>query len=187
MTSEYIQGPRGHEILPEIGQSDISIQAATIPLTPAQTQQLLNLVTSLKDRSVSFVNNPDSTHKQELQQLLLDFYNFFADYNTFPYESVAYIQFLQLEINTVLAQLPLFNELPLQEGQVPQLLQQLFNALETLFLQLILDPAAYNQLTKLVTSNMSYISNPPVTAVISLPHQNILIFQQAFTRKGQYT
>ncbi|MEK4504267.1 collagen-like repeat preface domain-containing protein [Bacillus sp. FSL R12-0069] len=169
MKPEKQTGPTGHEVLPVSEPMDLTIQAATIPITPVQTQQLLDIVTSLKDRSASFINNPNTTHKQELQQVLLQLYNLFTDYTTFPYESVAYVQFLTLEIDTILSQMQLFNGLPLQEGQVPQLLQQLFSALETLFPQLILDPATFNQLTRLVTSSMGYTANQPVTAAISLP------------------
>ncbi|MEK4503937.1 hypothetical protein [Bacillus sp. FSL R12-0069] len=118
---------------------------------------------------------------------MLDFYNFFADYNTFPYESVAYIQFLQLELNTVLQQLPLLNGLPLQEGQVPQLLQQLFSALETFIGQLILDPIIYNQMIPLLTSSMSYTANQPVTAAISLPPEQPQVLLNFFTALEQHT
>ncbi|MEK4504284.1 hypothetical protein [Bacillus sp. FSL R12-0069] len=186
MPSEYIEGSTGHIELPSTS-SFFNVQAASIPISSVQTQDLFNLLTSLKDRSVSFINNPDSTHKQELQQLLNQFYTFLSDYNTFPYESVAYIQFLQLELNTVLQQLPLLNGLPLQEGQVPQLLQQLFSALETFIGQLILDPIIYNQMIPLLTSSMSYTANQPVTAAISLPPEQPQVLLNFFTALEQHT
>ncbi|MEK4503566.1 hypothetical protein [Bacillus sp. FSL R12-0069] len=186
MPSEYIEGSTGHIELPSTS-SFFNVQAASIPISSVQTQDLFNLLTSLKDRSVSFINNPDSTHKQELQQLLNQFYTFLSDYNTFPYESVAYIQFLQLELNTVLQQLPLLNGLPLQEGQVPQLLQQLFSTLETFVGQLILDPVIYNQMIPLLTSSMSYTANQPVTAAISLPPEQPQVLLNFFTALEQHT
>ncbi|TKH13083.1 collagen-like repeat preface domain-containing protein, partial [Bacillus wiedmannii] len=182
-----INGPTGMINVSSLLFSEINVNAATIPINPTQTQDLLDLLTALKDRSTAFINNPGVESRQDLQQTIIQFYDFLSDYDSFPYKSVSYAQYLQLELNSLLQQIEPFNGLPILEGKIPQLLQQLYSALEAFIGELVLDEATYNIFTQLITSSISDTASQPITAAIPLSLDQPQVLLNFFTALQQET
>ncbi|MGG0044755.1 hypothetical protein [Bacillus tropicus] len=101
---------------------------------------------------------------------------------SFSYESVAYIQFLCLELQNVIEKSPTNNQFPVQQSQIPLMLQQLYNTLETFIQELIIeDLTEYNQLLNYITNEIDIISVQPVTAAVGIPPEQPQIFINFFT------
>ncbi|MGG1327877.1 collagen-like repeat preface domain-containing protein [Bacillus tropicus] len=101
---------------------------------------------------------------------------------SFSYESVAYIQFLCLELQNVIEKSPTNNQFPVKQSQIPLMLQQLYNTLETFIQELIIESLTeYNRLLNYITNGIDIISVQPVTAAVGIPPEQPQVFVNFFT------
>ncbi|PEF60799.1 collagen-like repeat preface domain-containing protein, partial [Bacillus cereus] len=148
MTSSNSEKPQ----LPKIPYNTLSdsvesMATPTIPVTPAQTQSLLELFSNLQTDVVAFFANPSPTNNQNLQNVLNQFYGYLL--NNFPYHSIA------ASLYVVLQTLPALNQNPNQLAKLVELLQQFYTALIIFVEDLIIDTAAFNALLQNVATSIN--------------------------------
>ncbi|PEF60767.1 collagen-like repeat preface domain-containing protein, partial [Bacillus cereus] len=148
----------------------------TIPVTPAQETILLNFFAALQQDATTFINDPSAINNQNLQTFLISFNNYFlANYNSFPYNSVAYSQFLMQDT------LQPLNQNPIQLEQVSQLLQELCAALQQFVQELILPPTTYNILLTNLANTIQMIGVQPVSAQYPINANSAVAFVNLYT------
>ncbi|MBG9529629.1 hypothetical protein ABE48_00010 [Bacillus thuringiensis] len=96
--------------------------------------------------------------------------------SSIPIPPVQLIQFLCLEVQNIIEELPTDNQLPVQQGQIPLMLQQTF--IQEL---IIADQAEYNRLLNYIRNGIDIIAVQPVTAAVGIPPEQPQIFANFFT------
>ncbi|WP_222127667.1 collagen-like repeat preface domain-containing protein [Bacillus thuringiensis] len=147
----------------------------TIPVTSAQQTALTNYFAAIQSASTAFINDPSATNNQNLQNLMYSFYNYFlSNYSTFPYNDVAYSQYIMLDVVQTL------NQTPVSLAQVSQVLQELVLTLQTFAQLIIVDPATYNIWLQNLTGTVRAIGIQPVSAGYPLSTAQITAFINLF-------
>ncbi|PGC93924.1 collagen-like repeat preface domain-containing protein [Bacillus toyonensis] len=148
----------------------------TIPVTPQQIIEITNLLNALESSSTAFINNPSATNNQNLQNTLYAFYNYFLNnYASFPYELVAYSQFVMLDTIEAL------NEDPVSIGQISQLLQELILTLQQVVQEFIVGQATFNIWLTTLTGTLQNITIQPVSAAIPIDAATTQVYLNFFT------
>ncbi|MBG9613177.1 collagen-like repeat preface domain-containing protein [Bacillus cereus] len=140
--------------LPDIGP----MITPTVPITPAQEVELLNLFANLQTTVTAYFADPSTLNRQELQGSLNQLYIFLRD--QFPTvegrNATRYSMFLLLTTVNVLAGSP-------EVSQVANVLQAVYNTLSIFIAELLTSsPAIKNQLLNIllylvsITSTMSF-------------------------------
>ncbi|WP_144519259.1 collagen-like repeat preface domain-containing protein [Bacillus thuringiensis] len=140
----------------------------SITVTSSQQTALLNFLSALSQRTTIFINNPSPSNNQDLQNLLNSFYAYFL--SNFPYNSVAYSQYIMLDT------LQALNQDPVQLAQSAQLLQELCSALEQFVQELIIDTNTYNTMLQNISISIENVAIQPVSAAYPLSSADAVAF-----------
>ncbi|WP_180237546.1 collagen-like repeat preface domain-containing protein [Bacillus thuringiensis] len=110
----------------------------SIPITPEQQTELLNLLNNLEQATTNYFDAPTPANQDVLQDVLNGILVFLEEFWGTSYSSVAYSQFLILQV------LATFTVQPIILGQIAQILQQLYSKLELFIQDLIIDQTTFN-------------------------------------------
>ncbi|WP_144519661.1 collagen-like repeat preface domain-containing protein, partial [Bacillus thuringiensis] len=147
----------------------------SIPITSAQQTALTNYFAALQSASTAFINDPSATNNQNLQNLMYSFYNYFlSNYSTFPYNDVAYSQYIMLDVVQTL------NQTPVSLAQVSQVLQELVFNLQSFVQLIIVDTTTYNTWLQNLTATVQNVGIQPVSAEYPVSSADAVAFVNLF-------
>ncbi|WP_170955259.1 collagen-like repeat preface domain-containing protein [Bacillus cereus] len=147
----------------------------SIPITLEQQAELLSLFNNLEQATTDYFDVPTPANQDVLLDVLNGIFIFLEEFWDTSYSSVAYNQYLIVQVfNTFTVQ-------PIVLGKIAQILQQLYAKLELFVQDVIIDEVTFNTLLQNVSIATQVTAAQPVSAETPITPDELNIFNNFLT------